>query len=202
MKLSNLSPLMARRQDGGLSFARFRADAALLSLQWPDDVLEQFLFDTATTLPSSTITAALTCAASRGGWRRSRPRTSTASPAVSKATPRTRCTGSPSGPQRSAGTGKSTGRGCARRSSSTGASWTRRTAGSRSYGSGDHAGGCAVPVLADSGRFRAHGVPGRLRRPPSLTDSLTNPALVGTEKRNEATPRHETATRGHAVERR
>ncbi|MBX9399476.1 hypothetical protein K4749_39575 [Streptomyces sp. TRM72054] len=45
MKLSDLSPLMARRQDGGLSFARFRADPALVSLQWPDDVLEQFLFD-------------------------------------------------------------------------------------------------------------------------------------------------------------
>lgn len=45
MKLSDLSPLMARRQDGGLSFARFRADPALVALQWPDDVLEQFLFD-------------------------------------------------------------------------------------------------------------------------------------------------------------
>ncbi|WP_232486324.1 MULTISPECIES: hypothetical protein [Streptomyces] len=36
-------------------------------------------------------------------------------------------------PQRSAGTGKSTVRGCARRSSSTGASWTRRTADCRSW---------------------------------------------------------------------
>ncbi|WP_329446326.1 hypothetical protein [Streptomyces canus] len=45
MKLSDLSPLMARRQDGGVSFARFRVDPALVSLQWPDDVLEQFLFD-------------------------------------------------------------------------------------------------------------------------------------------------------------
>ncbi|MFK4102025.1 hypothetical protein ACI2L1_18500 [Streptomyces sp. NPDC019531] len=45
MKLSGLRPLMACRQDGGLSFARFRADPALVSLQWPDDVLEQFLFD-------------------------------------------------------------------------------------------------------------------------------------------------------------
>ncbi|MFF7290229.1 hypothetical protein [Streptomyces griseorubiginosus] len=45
MQLSDLSPLMARRQDGGLSFSRFRADPALVSLHWPDDVLEQFLFD-------------------------------------------------------------------------------------------------------------------------------------------------------------
>ncbi|MFD7706586.1 hypothetical protein [Streptomyces sp. NPDC059786] len=45
MKLSDLSPLMTRRQDGGLSFARFRADPSLVSPQWPDDVLEQFLFD-------------------------------------------------------------------------------------------------------------------------------------------------------------
>ncbi|GHD34982.1 hypothetical protein GCM10010313_82060 [Streptomyces violarus] len=45
MKLSDLSPLMARRQDGGLSYDRFRVDPALASLQWPDDVLEQFLFD-------------------------------------------------------------------------------------------------------------------------------------------------------------
>ncbi|GAA3783455.1 hypothetical protein GCM10022403_017580 [Streptomyces coacervatus] len=45
MKLSDLSPLMTRRQDGGLSFARFRADPSLVSLQWPDDVVEQFLFD-------------------------------------------------------------------------------------------------------------------------------------------------------------
>ncbi|CAM5641820.1 hypothetical protein STAFG_0273 [Streptomyces afghaniensis 772] len=45
MKLSDLSPLMAHRQDGGLSYDRFRADPALASLHWPDDVLEQFLFD-------------------------------------------------------------------------------------------------------------------------------------------------------------
>ncbi|MFE5689670.1 hypothetical protein [Streptomyces sp. NPDC056512] len=45
MKLRDLSPLMTRRQDGDLSFDRFRADLALASLQWPDDVLEQFLFD-------------------------------------------------------------------------------------------------------------------------------------------------------------
>ncbi|GAA2919676.1 MULTISPECIES: hypothetical protein [Streptomyces] len=45
MKLSDLSPLMARRQDGSLSFDRFRLDPVLASLQWPDDVLEQFLFD-------------------------------------------------------------------------------------------------------------------------------------------------------------
>ncbi|MFF4961407.1 hypothetical protein ACFY2Z_31050 [Streptomyces sp. NPDC001222] len=45
MKLSDLSPLMARREDGGLGYDRFRADPALASLHWPDDVLEQFLFD-------------------------------------------------------------------------------------------------------------------------------------------------------------
>ncbi|MCZ4607704.1 hypothetical protein O3S80_28875 [Streptomyces sp. Lzd4kr] len=47
MKLSDLSLLMARRRAGGLSFGyeRFRVDPALASLQWPDDVLEQFLFD-------------------------------------------------------------------------------------------------------------------------------------------------------------
>ncbi|MER6112661.1 hypothetical protein [Streptomyces hirsutus] len=45
MKLRDLSPLMARRRDGGLSHGRFRADPALASLHWPDDVLEQFLFD-------------------------------------------------------------------------------------------------------------------------------------------------------------
>ncbi|GGP93376.1 hypothetical protein GCM10010278_84250 [Streptomyces melanogenes] len=38
---------MRRRQDGGLSFEfeRFRADPALAGLQWPDDVLRDFLFD-------------------------------------------------------------------------------------------------------------------------------------------------------------
>ncbi len=36
---------MARRQDGGLSFDRFRADPALAALQWPDDVLRDFLFE-------------------------------------------------------------------------------------------------------------------------------------------------------------
>ncbi|WP_405503235.1 hypothetical protein OG501_37820 [Streptomyces niveus] len=45
MKLSDLSPLMERRKDGGLSYDRFRADPALAALHWPDDVLEQFLFD-------------------------------------------------------------------------------------------------------------------------------------------------------------
>jgi hypothetical protein len=47
MKLSELSPLMARRRDGGLSFTfgDFRADPALTPLRWPDDVLEQFLYD-------------------------------------------------------------------------------------------------------------------------------------------------------------
>lgn len=45
MKLNDLGPLMARRQDGGLSFDRFRSDPALAALHWPDDVLEQFLFE-------------------------------------------------------------------------------------------------------------------------------------------------------------
>ncbi|MFD5748981.1 hypothetical protein [Streptomyces sp. NPDC127033] len=36
---------MARREDGGLNFDRFRVDPVLTPLQWPDDVLEQFLFD-------------------------------------------------------------------------------------------------------------------------------------------------------------
>ncbi|MFE4998966.1 hypothetical protein ACFRH4_48495 [Streptomyces mirabilis] len=45
VKLTDLSPLMARREDGGLSFDRFRVDPALTLLQWPDDVLRQCLFD-------------------------------------------------------------------------------------------------------------------------------------------------------------
>ncbi|MFZ4268986.1 hypothetical protein [Streptomyces arboris] len=47
MKFSDLSPLFARRQAGGFSYtyAQFRADPALAPLQWPDDVVEQFLFD-------------------------------------------------------------------------------------------------------------------------------------------------------------
>jgi hypothetical protein len=47
MKLSDLSPLMARRREGGggFSYDRFRVDPVLASLHWPDDVLEQFLFD-------------------------------------------------------------------------------------------------------------------------------------------------------------
>ncbi|MFE6461111.1 hypothetical protein ACFVP0_27100 [Streptomyces cinereoruber] len=47
MKLEDLSPLMKRRRAGGLSYGydRFRADPAVASLQWPDDVLEQFLYD-------------------------------------------------------------------------------------------------------------------------------------------------------------
>ncbi|MEW2426057.1 hypothetical protein AB0911_36675 [Streptomyces nigra] len=45
MKLNDLGPLMARRQDGVLSFERFRADPALAALQWPNDVLRDFLFD-------------------------------------------------------------------------------------------------------------------------------------------------------------
>ncbi|MFD8258685.1 hypothetical protein ACFV19_07005 [Streptomyces griseoluteus] len=47
MKLNELSPLMARRQDGGLSldFGRFRVDPALAALQRRNDVLGLFLFD-------------------------------------------------------------------------------------------------------------------------------------------------------------
>ncbi|MER7050279.1 hypothetical protein [Streptomyces jumonjinensis] len=47
MKLTDLSPLTARHRHHALSFTfgDFRADPALESLQWPDDVLEQFLFD-------------------------------------------------------------------------------------------------------------------------------------------------------------
>lgn len=36
---------MARREDGGLNFDCFRVDSALASIQWPDEVLSQFLFD-------------------------------------------------------------------------------------------------------------------------------------------------------------
>ncbi|MFD4756414.1 hypothetical protein [Streptomyces sp. NPDC058426] len=47
MKLEDLDPVMKRRRAGGLdySYDRFRADPAMASLQWPDDVLEQFLYD-------------------------------------------------------------------------------------------------------------------------------------------------------------
>ncbi|EDY46156.1 hypothetical protein [Streptomyces sp. SPB074] len=47
MKLEDLSPLMKRRRAGGLDYGydRFRADPAVASLQWPDDVVEQFLYD-------------------------------------------------------------------------------------------------------------------------------------------------------------
>lgn len=47
MKLAELSPLMARRRGGGLNFTfgDFRADPALAPLCWPDDAIEQFLYD-------------------------------------------------------------------------------------------------------------------------------------------------------------
>lgn len=47
MNLNDLCPLMARRRDGAFSytFGQFRADPAVAGLRWPDDVLEQFLFD-------------------------------------------------------------------------------------------------------------------------------------------------------------
>ncbi|MFD7499211.1 hypothetical protein ACFV8T_44430 [Streptomyces sp. NPDC059832] len=121
MKLSDLSPLMARRE-GGLSYDRFRADPALASLQWPDDVLEQFLFDHGDNAAFvydydsidlrevrwqlETIPAAPS--------RRCRPERPM--PAVSRATPRTWCTGSNFALTRSGNTGKITVRGCAHRS--------------------------------------------------------------------------------------
>ncbi|MFD9607179.1 hypothetical protein [Streptomyces sp. NPDC059970] len=43
MNLNDLCPLTVRRQDGGLSPDRFRADPALATLQWPDDVLQDGL---------------------------------------------------------------------------------------------------------------------------------------------------------------
>ncbi|MFE8965062.1 hypothetical protein [Streptomyces iakyrus] len=45
MNLNDLGPLMVRRQDGRLSFDRFRADPALAAVEWPDDVLQDFLFE-------------------------------------------------------------------------------------------------------------------------------------------------------------
>ncbi|MFF0386903.1 hypothetical protein [Streptomyces sp. NPDC004286] len=46
MKLKELSVLMARREDGRLSYEQFRADHAMAPLRgWPDDVVQQFLFD-------------------------------------------------------------------------------------------------------------------------------------------------------------
>ncbi|MFE0498735.1 hypothetical protein ACFW2M_29115 [Streptomyces albidoflavus] len=45
MKLSDLQPVMTRRREEDISYSRFRADPALATLDWPDDVLEQFLFD-------------------------------------------------------------------------------------------------------------------------------------------------------------
>lgn len=45
MKLTDLRPLMAHRRDGALSFECFRTDPTVAALRWPDDVLEQFLFD-------------------------------------------------------------------------------------------------------------------------------------------------------------
>ncbi|MFD4955195.1 hypothetical protein [Streptomyces sp. NPDC058451] len=45
MNLNELSSLMECRQDGGLSFERFRAVPSLAALHWPDDVLRDFLFE-------------------------------------------------------------------------------------------------------------------------------------------------------------
>ncbi|MCF2131077.1 hypothetical protein L1I79_32330 [Strepomyces sp. STD 3.1] len=45
MNLNDLGPLMVRRQDGGLDLDRFRTDPILAALQWPDDVLRDFLFE-------------------------------------------------------------------------------------------------------------------------------------------------------------
>jgi hypothetical protein len=43
MNLIDISSLMERRQDGRLSFERVRAAPALAALQWPDDVLRDFI---------------------------------------------------------------------------------------------------------------------------------------------------------------
>ncbi|MFE4654747.1 hypothetical protein [Streptomyces sp. NPDC056707] len=47
MKLTDLRPLFARRVECGLAFTfgEFRADPALAALDWPDYVLEQFLYE-------------------------------------------------------------------------------------------------------------------------------------------------------------
>ncbi|GAA2968974.1 hypothetical protein [Streptomyces sp. NPDC056069] len=48
MKLTDLRELMRRRRADyslGLSFDTFRADPMIASLQWPADVVEQFLYD-------------------------------------------------------------------------------------------------------------------------------------------------------------
>ncbi|MEU0992188.1 hypothetical protein [Streptomyces sp. NPDC005953] len=124
MKLEDLSSLMKRRRAGGLSYDydRFRADPAVASLRWPDDVLEQFLYDFGEnpafmndygnvdlhevtwrleTIPAADFHGMPTGATDVGcieefaknlvHWVQNRPK-------------------------RSAGTGRSTGRGCARRS--------------------------------------------------------------------------------------
>ncbi|MER8269639.1 hypothetical protein ABT007_36265 [Streptomyces griseus] len=122
MRLTDLRPLMARRRDGALSFDRFRTDPTVAALRWPDDVLEQFLFDhgdnlafvddyntidlhTITwqleTIPAAHFTAMPTGASDEG---------------CIENYAETRCTESPSCPRRSPGAGRSGGRGCARRS--------------------------------------------------------------------------------------
>ncbi|WP_329254587.1 hypothetical protein [Streptomyces canus] len=47
MKLTDLRPLFARRVECGLAFTfgEFRADPALAALDWPDYVIEQFLYE-------------------------------------------------------------------------------------------------------------------------------------------------------------
>jgi hypothetical protein len=44
MKLADLTVLMERRRDG-LSLEEFCADPMIVSLQWPGEVVEQFLYD-------------------------------------------------------------------------------------------------------------------------------------------------------------
>ncbi|SOE16251.1 hypothetical protein SAMN06272775_7165, partial [Streptomyces sp. 2323.1] len=77
MKLSDLGPLMARRRDGGLSYGRFRTDPELASLEWPDDVLEQFLFDHGDNAPFVYDYGSIDLPTSHGDSRPSQPRTST-----------------------------------------------------------------------------------------------------------------------------
>lgn len=45
VNLVDLADLMACRRDDGMGFESFRMNPAIASLQWPDDVVEQFLFD-------------------------------------------------------------------------------------------------------------------------------------------------------------
>ena len=45
VNLVDLAGLMASHRDSGAGFEGFRANPVIASLQWPDDVVEQFLCD-------------------------------------------------------------------------------------------------------------------------------------------------------------